>query len=84
MTDEWKKEFSQKFTDNILEGGYGNDLIIGKEDVKPLMDFISELLENQKEEERKRIVKKITEYYISGHSIVNGVLDAVIKAVEGV
>ena len=40
----WKKEFSRKFTDNILPDGDGNDLIISKEDVKPLMSFIQSLL----------------------------------------
>lgn len=66
----WQQLFSEKFTDNILENGYGNDLIIGKEDVETLMDFIQTVVDTSIsqahqsgiEEERKRIIKIIESF----------------------
>jgi hypothetical protein len=61
LIEEAIKRFSKKFTDNILEGGYGNDLIIGKEDVEPLLDFfvkeLSTIASKSAEAERNKHIE---------------------------
>jgi len=65
--EDWEKKFSKEFTDNILPGGYGNDLIISKEAVEPLMDFISEVehqaIINERERTVREVIKLIKKYF---------------------
>lgn len=56
---QWEKEFSKRFTDNVLPNGHGNDLIITKEDVEPLMNFIQQTLDQQKAEVVEKLQKVI-------------------------
>lgn len=41
---DWKVEFTEKFTDNVIPGSPANDLYIDKEDGESLMGWIGGLL----------------------------------------
>lgn len=51
--NDWEKQFSKKFTDNVLRGGYGNDLIV--KEAEPIMNFIRQLLADA----RKEVIREV-------------------------
>lgn len=52
--NSWEKEFSEKFTDNVLKNGYGNDLITGE--ASDIMEFIHRIRD---EAYKEGLLKKI-------------------------
>lgn len=69
---EWRIDFTEKFTDNVVPGSYANDLMIDKDDGESVMGFIKGLLSHQLE----AIEREVEEKQVYG---VTGIKDYLLK-----
>ncbi len=55
----WREQFTKKFSDNVVPGSHANDLIIGREDGKKVMDFIRSVEAAAEKRGRESAVQEI-------------------------